>query len=94
MTTTTMTSTTAVGTTATMTTEPPSAFDRAAAMLWLLAAVAGLAVGAVARLYVAPAAPVSAPIGSPPSEALATDAPTVVVVRRAAAQPVARTRAS
>lgn len=76
--------------TATMTTERRSSFDKAAATSWLLAIVAGLGIGVAARMYAAPA---------PPStrlepRAIADEVPTVVLVRRPADRPVARTRAS
>ena len=73
-------------------TKPRSTFDRAAATLWLLAAVTGLGVGAAIRLYQPAPVAASGFDRSPPS--VQTDVPTVVVVRRASTQPLARTRAS
>jgi hypothetical protein len=74
-----------------MTTKRRASFDKSAATLSLLAVVAGLGIGAAARTYAAPAAPSIASVnGVGPSAA----APTILVVRRAAQAPVARTRAS
>jgi hypothetical protein len=73
------------------TTKRRAAFDKSAATLSLLAVVAGLGIGAAARTYAAPTAP-SAAVEAP--VAFGAAAPTIVVVRRGAAQPVARTRAS
>ena len=77
-------------TTMTMTKRRP-AFDKSAATLSLLAVVAGLGIGAAARTYAVPAAPTTAVLASVVQGA---PVPTIVVVRRSAQRPVARTRAS
>ncbi len=73
------------------TTKRRAAFDKSAATLSLLAVVAGLGIGAAARTYAVPAAPSPAAVGS---VVQGPAAPTIVVVRRGAQRPVARTRAS
>ena len=88
---TTMTMTTATITGPTMTTKRRVAFDKSAATLSLLAVVAGLGIGAAARSYTAPA--VTSPAALEPM-AQGAAVPTIVVVRRLAPQPLARTRAS
>ena len=74
-----------------MTTERRAKFDKSAATLSLLAIVAGLGIGAAARTYAAPVVP--APIAAA-TVVQGTGTPTILVVRRGADRPVARTRAS